>query len=156
MKRFSQAQFLRDLSTVPNSNNPFVFNTLANRRYMAREVKVFRRTHALMPQGLYNLYAQQGLFDKNHIIGLGFCYCTLEGKDPDELCDLIGEPYPPEKVVPMEEKFKKVSVTQVSSCKGYTVIKAQIPKTYPPEAKLRVSFNYHFISDSGYQYHVHT
>lgn len=41
--QFTKPEFLKRVATTPNSDNPFEFNELSNREYMAQYIAVFRR-----------------------------------------------------------------------------------------------------------------
>lgn len=69
MLKYSSKAFLNDAASIPNSDNPFLFNDRSNRIYISKYIDVFRRTTKRVPKEIYNRHLREGLFDPSHTIG---------------------------------------------------------------------------------------
>ncbi|KAJ7664642.1 hypothetical protein DFH06DRAFT_1128044 [Mycena polygramma] len=103
MARWVSPEFLKACGGRTNSRNPFAFNTTSHRNFISGYVSVYRRTSVRMPQELYNLYLEEGLFDST--------------------------PYR-KPVDPLTVTFKEVKVRcfEAPNTNRYHVILAQVPK----------------------------
>ncbi|KDR81019.1 hypothetical protein GALMADRAFT_91738 [Galerina marginata CBS 339.88] len=98
--------FLRRCGMLTNSINPFAFNTSSDRNYTTGFIWVFRKSIVEMPQDLYNLYLQEGLFDPLHTIGQPYQYSG-------PIC---------------KQQFKRIDVNYHSHLDAFTVITAKVPE----------------------------
>ena len=62
-------KFIRRCGMLPNSSNPFAFNTTSNHNYITGYIWVFRKRYVQMKGTLNNEYLKLGLFDEQHTIG---------------------------------------------------------------------------------------
>ncbi|KAG5349291.1 hypothetical protein C0989_004806 [Termitomyces sp. Mn162] len=126
MQVWISEDFFNTCGIIPNSLNPFAFNTTSNNNYTSAHIRVFRRKLARVPAGLYDLYSSLGLLDPDHVIGEKY---TMMWKK----CDT---------------SFKWMPVTYYAKpLDGYTIIQAQPPEGYVIGPVKEIAD----IKESGYQ-----
>lgn len=70
LSSFTTAVFLKTITTVANSKNPFVFNETSNEKYMKHHLLIFRRKYAKVVPELLDRYCKAGLLDPEHVMGI--------------------------------------------------------------------------------------
>ncbi|KAI0309088.1 hypothetical protein OF83DRAFT_114326 [Amylostereum chailletii] len=111
MDQWASAEYLTRCSIEPNTNNPLSFNTWSNEVYYSMYIKVFRKScNARILPALYNKYVERGLLDPKHTIGKSYQAA------PDVFCT---------------HSWKQLAVYWIKDIKGYTVIRAKPPASWP-------------------------
>lgn len=127
MNQFHGPRFLNGAATVANDNNPFYFNQSSNDEYIKSWVQVFRRTEIFVPKDLYNRYAERGLLDADHTVGMFrfLCSCFV-------FIWAIGTEYDKTKArkIRCKGETKYARVLKDIHSKTYHIIQAKVPKLW--------------------------
>ncbi|KAK7064869.1 hypothetical protein R3P38DRAFT_2491209 [Favolaschia claudopus] len=69
MAKFVDPVYFQGCDSIPNTKNPFSFNSLADNNFCATYVRVYRKNKVRVSADLYNLYQSHGLLDPSHVVG---------------------------------------------------------------------------------------
>ncbi|KAL7281918.1 hypothetical protein ACG7TL_003385 [Trametes sanguinea] len=67
-QQYTSATYRERCLCLPNSSSPLAFNYTSNDNYLNQYVKVYRKSTVRMPRDEYNLFASEGLFNREHVI----------------------------------------------------------------------------------------